>query len=271
MSKPEHCDNEEEQGLPGTDGHETKDSGPSRRRFIRNIAIGTAGAAIAMSNLDRLRGASRLLERLTNAHVDGFMEHIKDATTGSPQAKQEFERISKLILDAVGNDQKSLDTYNAIKYYLAHPAVPPPGTITLGDIDLVMGAGYLRAMDGLQHTTRRVSADDIKKRLQNPKAILHIFESGFLNQLYLKTKEESTSNLAFAKRLAEASTEMRGVAFRLGKPAQTEARLVPAGFFQCASDECSVDLNNGNPPTCISWEWCVGLVVLLVVVFAVLK
>jgi len=265
MANSDNFDNEE----PITQRLQTQ--GSSRRRFIRNMAIGTAGAAVAMGSLDRLRGASRLLERLTDAHVEGFMDHIKDATTASPQVKQEFERISKLILDAVGNDQKSLDTYNAIKHYLRYPAVPPPGAITVNDIELVMGAGYLRAMDGLQNTTRRVSAADIQKRLQNPKAILHIFESGFLNQLFLKTREESKSNVVFAKRIAEASTEIRRVASRLGKPGQTEARLVPAGFFQCAGNECSVDLNNGQPPTCISWELCVGLVILLVVVFVVLK
>ena len=268
MSRPEHIE-KEKQGLPGRNRTETRE--PSRRRFIRNMAIGTAGAAITMGSLDRLRGASRLLERLTEAHVDGFMAHIKDFS-GSPQAKQEFERISKLILETVGNDQKSLDTYHAIKHYLAHPAVQPPEGSTFSDVDLVLGAGYLRALEGIQHSTRRVSADDVMNRLRNPKAILHIFESGFLNQLYVKAKAESTSSPAFAKRLADASGEAKGAAGRVGKATTTEARLVPAGFFQCGPDDCFVAIANGTGGSsgCATWELCVAIVVILVVV-AILK
>src|SRR5260370_13986051 len=81
MSKSEP---NEEQGLSAI-----KDSGPSRRRFIRNIAIGTAGAAIAMSKMDRLRRASRVLERLTKNHLQGVLEHIKDITE-TPQTKQKI-------------------------------------------------------------------------------------------------------------------------------------------------------------------------------------
>ncbi len=261
MSKSEP---NEEQGLSAI-----KDSGPSRRRFIRNIAIGTAGAAIAMSNMDRLRGASRLLERLTNSHVEGFLEHIRDVTE-SPQAKQEFERLSTLILEAVDADPKSRETFNAIKHYLANPAVPAPEGVKRSEVDMLMGAGYLRAIDGIQHTTRHVSTDDVKNRLQNPKAMLHIFESGFLNQLYATTKAESASNPSFAKKIADASREAKGVASHLVRQATSgsEPRLVRASFLQGACD-CTVDIGNG--PQCEPWEVCVGIVVIFVIILLVAK
>lgn len=258
MAKSENFDNEE----PVTERLQTQDSVPSRRRFIRNIAIGTAGAAVAMGNLDRLRGASRLLERLTGAHVEGFMDHIKDVT-GSPQARQEFQRISALVMEALDGDPKSRDTYAAIRHYLAHPVVPIPEGAKPSDVGMLLGAGYLRAIDGIQHTTRRVSAADIKKRLQNPKAILHVFESGFLNQLYFKTKEESTSNPNFARRLAEADGELRNIVER-----SKEAKLIPASLFQCP--ECTIEWPDGTITCASTWE-CVGLVIVVVAIFVLLK
>jgi hypothetical protein len=268
MSRTEHFD-KDEQGLPGTDGSETKDSGSSRRRFIRNIAIGTAGAAIAMSNLDRLRGASRLLERLTDRHVEGFLEHIRDASE-SPAAKQEFERISTMILEAVDSDPKSRETFSGIKHYLANPPVTVPAGVKRSEVDMLMGAGYLRAIDGIQHTTRHVSADDVKKRLQDSKAILHIFESGFLNQLYAKTKDESASNPSFAKKIRDASRDAKGVASHLVKLAtsDSEPRLIRASFLQGGCD-CTVDIGNG--PQCEPWEVCVGIVVIFVIILLVAK
>jgi len=269
MAKSENFGNEER---PVTERLETQDSLSSRRRFIRNIAIGTAGAAVAMGNLDRLRGASKLLERLTNAHVDGFMAHIKDATTGSPQAKQEFQRLSTLILEAVDSDPKSRETFNAIKHYLQHPVVPVPEGVKGSDVDMIMGAGYLRAIDGIQHTARHVSADDVKKRLQNPKAILHIFESGFLNQLYATTKAESTSNPSFAKRIADASREAKGVASHLVKEATSgnEARLVRANFLQGGCD-CDLTLitGGGAGTGCADWELCVAIVAIFIIILIV--
>lgn len=254
----------EEQGLTGT-----KDSGPSRRRFIRNMAIGTAGAAIAMGNLDRLQGASRLLERLTNSHVEGFLEHIRDVTE-TPQAKQEFERLATLILETVDADPKSRETFNAIKHYLGNPAVPVPEGVKRSEVDMLMGAGYLRAIDGIQNTSRHVSADDVKKRLQNSKALLHIFESGFLNQLYATTKAESASKPSFAKKVADASREARGVASQLVREARSdrEPRLVRASFLQGGCD-CTVDIGNG--PVCEPWEVCVGVVVIFVIILLVAK
>jgi uncharacterized protein (DUF1501 family) len=262
MSKPEQ---NEAQGLSGT-----KDSGSSRRRFIRNIAIGTAGAAIAMGNLDRLRGASRLLERLTNAHVDGFLDHVRSVTE-SPAAKQELQRIANLILAAVGNDPKSRETFTEMKAYLANPAAPFPESSTVKDIDMLMGAGYLRAIEGIQHTTRHVSAEDVKNRLQNPKAILHLFESGFLNQLYDKTKAETVSNPALANKLAYAGKEIKEIASNIIKQATTvpEAKLVPAGFLVGPCD-CVIDDGNGNQ-YCVSWEVCVGIVVIFVAILLIVK
>jgi len=259
MSKSEHLDNEE-QGLPGTKG-----SGPSRRRFIRNIAIGTAGAAVAVSNLDRLHGASRLLERLTNAHVDGFLDQIKDVTA-SPQAKQEFERILSLIYETVGNDLKSRDTYNAVKHYLKYPAVPVPEGVQISDVDMLLGAGYMRAMAGLQKTTKHVTANDVRNRLQNPKAILHLFEAGFFNQLYAKTKAERASNPNFAKKLDAATRDARWAATHIANEAVT-AKLIPASFFQ----GCDCDVSLGNQSGCVSWEWCVAIVGFMVLILIVAK
>jgi hypothetical protein len=265
MAKSENFGNEERSVAERL---ETQDSSSSRRRFIRNIAIGTAGAAVAMSNLDRLRGASRLLERLTNAHVEGFMDHIKEVTE-SPKARQEFQRISTLILEAVDGDPKSRETFNAIKYYLTHPVVPVPEGVKLSDVDMVMGAGYLRAIDGIQNTTRHVTADDVKKRLQNPKAILHIFDSGFLNQLYATTKAETASNPSFAKKIADASREAKGVASHLVKEATSgnEARLVRANFLQGGCD-CDLALitGTGTASGCGGWEACVAIIALIVVI-----
>jgi len=257
MSKAELSNNPEEQGLG-----ETK--GGSRRRFIRNMAVGTAGAAFALSNLDRLRGASKLLERLTDAHVDGFLDHVRNVTE-SPAAKEEFQRISKLILEAVGNDPKSRETFTEMKAYLAHPAAPFPESSTVKDIDLLMGAGYLRAIEGIQHTTRHVSAEDVRNRLQNSKAILNLFQSGFLNQLYDRTKAETVSNPAFANKLAYAGKEIKGTASNIIKQVTSgEARLVPAGFLQGGCD-CVIDDGQGNQ-YCVSWEVCVGIIVVFVII-----
>lgn len=267
MSKPEHFENEDEQGLGKTDGHETKNSKPSRRKFIRNVAIGTAGAAIAMGNMDRLGAASRLLERYTNTHVDGFLEHVRSATR-SPRAKQEFQRISTLVLQAVGKDPKSQSTFTAVKAYLSNPIVPLSAdqvSSTLTDLDMVIGAGYLRAVAGLQDSTRHVSADDVKSRLGNPKAIFDAFESGFLNQLYAKTKAESMSSITFAKKLADASSEAKGIATDLIKQATNgkEAKLVPASFLQ----GCDCTINGA----CATLAECLIAVAIIVVIILVTK
>jgi hypothetical protein len=268
MSRAELFDNQEEQGVGKRDGHETGDNEPSRRKFIRNVAVGTAGAALAMSNLDRLRGASRLLERYTNSHVDGFLEHVRRATR-SPQAKREFHRISSLILDAVDNDSKSRTTFSAVHAYLANPLVQvqPGQNAIVSDLDMVIGAGYLRAMSALQESKRQISASEVKSRLANPKAIFDTFESGFLNQLYTKTKAESTSNLAFAHKLADASSEARGIGSRLRNRATSAAsdtaRMTPASLLQGC--DCTI---NG---VCATWEECVLVVAIIVIVILVTK
>jgi hypothetical protein len=263
MSKPEHFDNEQEQGLRGTEEQKTNDGGSSRRRFIRNIAIGT-GAAVAMSNLDRLRGASRLLERYTNTHVDGFLEQVRSAKR-SPRAKQEFQRLTALVLEAVGNDPKSQSTFTAVKAYLSNPIVPLSANELAAAVDMVIGAGYLRAIAGLQASNRHVSAQNIKSRLGNPKAIFDAFESGFLNQLYVKTKAESASSSSFAMKLTDASTEAKGVATDLIKQAKNgkEPKLIPASFFQGC--DCTI---NGN---CATLEECIIAVAIIVVIILVVK
>lgn len=260
MSRPDLINNNEEKGVGEGDVREGL-SGSSRRRFIRNMAIGTAGAAFAISNLDRLQGATRLLARLTKSHVEGFIDHIKDAK-GSPQARKEFQRLSKMILDTVDGDPECRDTFNAIKHYLSHPVVPIPRDAKHSDVGMLLGAGYLRALTGIEETNRHVTADDIKKRLQNPKNILHVFETGFLNELYAKTKEESESNPNFARSLVEADSELKQVV-ALNK----EARLIPASF-QCP--DCTITWPDGSQ-YCASWEECVGLVIVIVVIFAILK
>jgi len=261
MSRPEHFENENKR-LPGGNRTETTGSEPSRRRFIRNMAIGTAGAAITMGSLDRLHGASRLLKRLTNSHVEGFLENIKNVAE-TPQARAEFQRISALILEALDSDPKSRDTFNAIKHYLANPVVPIPQDAKHSDVGMLMGAGYLRAIGGLQQTTRHVSANDVKKRLQDPKNILHVFESGFLNELYFKTKEESASNPNFARRLDDANREVRGMVSH-----SKEAKLIPASLVQCP--DCTITWPDGSI-YCATWEECVGLVVVVVVIFLIIK
>ena len=268
MSKSDLSNKTEEQGR---DENEVKLSSASRRRFIRNMAIGTAGAAFAIGNLDRLQGANRLLERLTKTHVEGFVDHIRDVT-GSPEAKQEFQRLVAMILETVDADPQSRDTFNAIKHYLTHPVVPVPKGVGASDVDLVMGAGYLRAIDGIQHTTRHVSAGDVKKQLQNPKAILHVFETGFLNELYSKTKQESASNPSLAKKIADASREAKGVASYLVKEAKSgnEARLVRANFLQQGCD-CDLTLITGGSAGtgCADWELCVAIIAIMVIILII--
>ena len=267
MSKTQVFDNEEEQSLGGAGRQDQRDTAPSRRRFIRNVAIGTAGAAVAMSNLDRLRGASRLLERYTHTHVDGFLEHVRSATR-SPRAKQEFQRLTALVLEAVGNDPKSQSTFTAVKAYLSNPIVPLSTnevSNTLPAVDMVIGAGYLRAIAGLQGSRRHVSAQDVKSRLGNPKAIFDAFESGFLNQLYVKTKAESASSPAFATKLRDASTEARGVATDLIKQATNhkDPKLIPASFFQGC--DCTI---NG---VCATLEECIIAVAIIVIIIIIAK
>src|SRR5438309_1863263 len=181
MSRSELSNKTEEQGMDEKELREVKLSSASRRRFIRNMAIGTAGAAFAMGHLDRLQGASRLLERMTKTHVDGFVDHIRDAK-GSPEARKEFQRLSKMIQDAADANPECRDTVNAMKHYLSHPVVPMPKDVKPSDLHLMLGAGYLRALAGIQETNRRITADTVRKQLQNPKNILHVFESGFLNE-----------------------------------------------------------------------------------------
>jgi hypothetical protein len=161
------------------------------------------------------------------------------------------------------SDPKSRDTYTAIRHYLAHPVVPIPEGAKHSDVGMLLGAGYLRVIEGIQHTTRRVSADDIKKRLQNPKAILHIFESGFLNQLYFKTKAESTSNPDFARRLGEADRELRDTVER-----SKEAKLIPASMVQCP--DCTIEWPDGSVTCASTWE-CVGLVIVVVAIMVLIK
>jgi hypothetical protein len=257
MSKTDLYDKKEEQAEAG----ELKPDGSSRRRFIRNIALGTAGAAFAVGNLDRLQAANRLLERLMKTHADGFVDSIKGAK-GSPAAKKEFQRLQKLILDAIDGDPECRDTANAIKHYVSHPVVPMPKDAKPSDLHLMLGAGYLRALAGIQGTNRRITADDVRKRMKNRKNILHIFESGFLNELYSKTKSEIEANPAFGKRLIDADTELKQ-----SFGAKTEASVVPAAF-QCP--DCTIEWPDGSI-TCASTLECVGLVVVVVVIFIVLK
>lgn len=265
MSRSEFFGNDEEQVVDQTSGHETNNKVPSRRRFIRNVAIGTAGAAVAM-NMDSLRGASRLLERYTNRHVDGFLEAVRNVKQ-SPAAKREFQRISNLVLEAVGNDQKSRSTFMAVKSYLSNPLVSVPADqgSTLTDVDMVIAAGYLRVLAGLQDSKKHVSADDVKSRLGNPKDIFDTFESGFIKQLYAKTKAECAVNPAFGKKLAEASKEANGIASYLVNQATTStgAKLVPASFIQGC--DCTI---NG---VCASTEECIIAVAVIVIIILVAK
>lgn len=261
MSKPDLYDKKEEQAAGEMDARELKSGGSSRRRFIRNMAIGTAGAAFTIGNLDRLQAASRLLERLTKTHVDGFVDHIREAK-GSPEARKEFQRLSRMILDAIDANPECRATVNAMKHYLSHPVVPLPKDAKPSDVRLMLGAGYLRLLAGIQETNRRITADTVRKRLQNPKHILHVFESGFLNELYSKTKSEIEDNPVFGERLVDASSELKQAVGR-----QAEARLIPASF-QCP--DCTIEWPDGTITCASTWE-CVGLVIVVVAIILIIK
>src|SRR5947209_20505036 len=73
---------------------------------------------------------------------------------------------------------------------------------------MVIAVGYLRSMSALQESSKVPTADEIRSRLSDPKAIFDTFESGFLQQLYTKTKAEVASNAAFAQKLADAHKEV---------------------------------------------------------------
>lgn len=260
MSKPDLYDKNEEQAAGEMDARRLKTA--SRRRFIRNMAIGTAGAAFAIGNLDRLQAASRLLERLTKSHVDGFVDSIKDAK-GSPEARKEFQRLSKMILETIDANPECRDTVNAMKHYLSHPVVPLPKDAKPSDLHLMLGAGYLRALAGIQESNRRITPETVRKAMQNPKHILHVFESGFLNELYSKTKSEIEANPAFGKRLVDSNSELKQAVSR-----QTEARVIPATFLQCP--DCTIEWPDGTITCASTWE-CVGLVIVVVAIILVIK
>src|SRR5947209_8210307 len=112
----------EEKTQGETTQHEEKDAVPSRRKFMRNVAVGTAGAALAMSNMDRLHAASRLLARKTRSHANDFLETAKLAKP-STRETQEFQELLSRILSVVEKDPKSRTTFSAIKSYLSNPQV----------------------------------------------------------------------------------------------------------------------------------------------------
>jgi hypothetical protein len=125
---------------------------------------------------------------------------------------------------------------------------------------MLIGASYLRAIARLQDSNRHVSADDVKNRLGDPKAIFDSFESGFIKHLHAKTKAECAVNPAFVKKLVEARNEANSIATYLVKQATTStgAKLIPASFVQC---DCTI---NGQ---CASTEDCIiGFVIILALI-----
>lgn len=262
--------NEQEESPEETDKVETNDSVFSRRNFMRNAVIGTAGVALLMNTPNRLQAASRLLIRQTNKHVEEFVDKVKNAKR-SPKAMEEFQQNLNVILDAVENDSKSRATFDAIKSYISNPLIEVPSDpdAAASEVGMVIGAGYLRSVSALKETNKKLTTSEVKSRLANSKEIFDAFESDFFKQLHAKIKEESSSNSAFTKKLADANSELKEVASQLlkrdasGKIKSENARIVLASLTQ-QCPECTI-VGVG----CYSTETClviVGLVILLIIV-----
>jgi|SRR5947209_1643713 len=132
---------------------------------------------------------------------------------------------------------------------------------------MVIAVGYLRSMSALQESSKVPTADEIRSRLSDPKAIFDTFESGFLQQLYTKTKAEVASNAAFAQKLADAHKEVTSTASQLMRAAGGETAANKSVSIGPASllAQCDCTING----VCASTEECliaVGIIILIIII-----
>lgn len=241
----------------------------SRRRFIRNAAIGTAGAAIVTTK------AERALARQTSTHVNSFFNTAKNYTLTS-QSKDAFLYVGNAVLSVVNEGGDAKVSFDAIRSYLAkHLVSVSPGQL-LTEVGLsrdesnVIATAYLRALAGLG--SRQISENYIRQGLANPKALFDTFESSFVSQLFDKTRVEATNSSSLAQKLIDATSQFRTAADEFsgttlsGQVTSTggmirPVKVTPTTPAPSLQPACNI---NGSPIP--HWQVCVALVVVVLVV-----
>lgn len=267
MSKATSLNELNDETLGRIDKGEAKQLSSSRRRFLRNVTVGAAGATIAMGRPDRV------LARQTQNHVNLFFGPVTSYAL-TPATKQAFLNVASTVLRVVNEGGDAKSSYDAIRSYIAKPLVSIPSGQSLTELGLsrdesnTIAVAYLRAMAALSSTS--LSENDIRQGLSNPKAIFDRFESDFVSQLFDKTKAESMSSASLAQKLADATTQFKAAADELsstgviGRVVSRNSLIKPVSFNRMPVatplQACSI---NGTPIP--HWQVCVALVVVVVV------
>lgn len=260
---PENRFSNESNNETSTDKRAANEKRESRRRFMRNVAVGAAGATIAMSRADRI------LARQTQSHVNQFFG-LASSYSLSPATKQAFLNVTKTVLGVVKEGGSAKSSYDAISSYMGSSFVDMPPGQPVTELGLTreesntIATLYLGAMSAL--SSRSLSENDIRQGLSNPKAIFDKFESDFVGKLNDKTKAEATNSLSLSKKLADATAQLRAAADELagmGITGQTASRsgiMKPVSFSPLQQPACSI---NGTPIQ--HWQVCVVIVVVVIV------
>jgi hypothetical protein len=191
----------------------------SRRDFLRNAALGTAGITLGLTF------GERVLARVARRHSEDFFGKAREI---SPTAEDEtafmnvFDEVRELI---DGNDEFRA-SFNRIFQTVVNSAgrlnLTEPMT-RLGlhtDITNLLATGYLGGLAALRG--RKPNREEISSILSNPESVNKFIEAGFVDSLYRRTNEEIEANPDFARNSARAVSQLETAAGRDREPCINE-------------------------------------------------
>lgn len=268
MSTPGFLNELDDKALSEVEKDEAKQLSPSRRRFLRNVAVGALGSTMVMS-----RG-ERVLARQTQSHVNLLFAPVTSYNL-EPGAKQDFLNAGRAVLSVVNEGGDAKSTFDAIRSYIASPlgSIPPGQYLTeLGvpkDASDTIATAYLRSLVSIKD--KQITESQIKQGLANPKAIFDSFESDFVKLFADRVKKERDSSPGFAQKLADATAHFKIAAEELGNTKISRKKDAKSGKIKLVAlkrhpaftpPQCDCEIN-GN---CAPWYVCVGVVVVIVII-----
>lgn len=222
----------------------------SRRRFLRNTAIGAAGASAALITQGRYQ---RVLARMASDHIDDFLKGASDAVI-TPEGLGAFKTVANQFYDIVETNPRAQATFDSLISYIdgTFPEEPSKVIPDLGispEENNMLGLAFLRSLGALGTTIP--SREQITQVLSSPDNILGKIEPGFLDGLLKRGNEAVNRDPNLAAKVNDAASQL--ITFRQASEAEKNA-------IRCYIGRRQVNC----------WLW--GLVaVVVVVVFVALK
>ncbi|HQU85242.1 MAG TPA: hypothetical protein PKY59_19030 [Pyrinomonadaceae bacterium] len=223
----------------------------SRRRFIRNAALGAAGITLGLT----LTRAERALAKFASRHAEDFFSKASRVSPerGDGSAFDSIYDQVKEMLDT--NDQFKANADRIFANVLNNSsrfAYTKPKTILdlHTDTTNLLATAYLGGLASLRE--RAPDREQIAAILSDPSRIDRLIESGFVNNLYRQSNSEIETNDVFRENVSSAVSQLEGLARREREPCYVPVYQdgVLVGFTPC---------------------WVVVVVVVVIILVAILK